>query len=865
MPQGYDEAGNLWEVDAQGNPVRLLQAAQSQQQPPADPSFQYEGPKAAADLNKTQADANRSAATLPYDVRKAAAEATKAEAEAARGPEPSATALDLQAKQQGQMRRANTVRALMSEVRSLYEQDIKGGNAKRLFGLTEYIDALPANERFRTAGRNILPLIRNMIAQSAKEGDSNTELQIFESYIPTNDDTDATIEQKFRSMEILLGGMVDGKTPSEMLGSGEYERALRGEGDYANVLNPQAGGGPSGGAGGSVWEQNTVQTNSPGMQAADMLTGQTAVDVPPEYKAEVNAWFAQNLGKFDPDAYAQFRVGLDRKYGYPDTNAGIYAEDAKTIQTQLENYKGGPIEVNIRPQYRDMSLGESARNLAVNNPVGAAASGFANMMSVGGVEALAGDDYNALRDARPLATTGGEIAGAIVGTGRLGAASRAAARRLAPRTLGGGARAQIARNLATDVAYGTGYGEIAQDDPVNGAIAAGIGSTLGQVLGRGAGRIISGARADPAAQRLLDRGIPLTVAQRIGPTASRIEDRAMSVPVLGDILRNRRMEGMEGFNRAAFEEAGAPIGYTPRQTGEAGLRELYDSNNGGAINRAYNDATAGVNVQLDDQLAQDLRAAMEKGGQLPDDLQARFMLAINNRVRPSLQGEQLSGDNFQQTMRALKDYRSETPRPGFEGDYRAALGDVMDALEGQMRRGGGESVTRGLEQANQAYRSYKTLRDAIEGNIGGTQAGGVGLVTPNQLQRAGVRSTRRFGGERPFRELADAGQEVLPSTVPNSGTADRIAQMALPGALLGSTAAGAGMGDDPVSGGVQGAGTALTLGALLALAASRRGQQVLAPVVTNRPDGMRRIGDFVRRNSGVAGAAALPITLQIGQ
>ncbi len=30
MPQARDEAGNIWETDAQGNPVRLLQAASAQ-------------------------------------------------------------------------------------------------------------------------------------------------------------------------------------------------------------------------------------------------------------------------------------------------------------------------------------------------------------------------------------------------------------------------------------------------------------------------------------------------------------------------------------------------------------------------------------------------------------------------------------------------------------------------------------------------------------------------------------------------------------------------------------------------------------------------------------------------------------------
>ena len=48
---------------------------------------------------------------------------------------------------------------LMLPGRPIFWQDIKGQPASRLFGATEYIDSLPANERFRAAGSNILPLI----------------------------------------------------------------------------------------------------------------------------------------------------------------------------------------------------------------------------------------------------------------------------------------------------------------------------------------------------------------------------------------------------------------------------------------------------------------------------------------------------------------------------------------------------------------------------------------------------------------------------------------------------------------------------------------------------------------------------------
>lgn len=131
--------------------------------------------------------------------------------------EKTATEIEAANKKAGEQKRANTVRALLGPVKDLYESNIKGQPATRAFGATEYADVLPSNEEFSVAARGILPLIRPLVAQSAKEGDSDKEMTIFEAYIPHNDDSDRAIERKFTMLETLIGGMVDGKSPSEIL------------------------------------------------------------------------------------------------------------------------------------------------------------------------------------------------------------------------------------------------------------------------------------------------------------------------------------------------------------------------------------------------------------------------------------------------------------------------------------------------------------------------------------------------------------------------------------------------------------------------------------------------------------------------
>jgi len=142
-------------------------------------------------------------------------EVIAAQAAARKGGEgASATELDLKAKEEGAQKRASTIRAIMGRVEDLYQSDIAGQPAERLGGLTEYISSLPKNDRFNAASNAMLPLIRPLVAQSAKEGDSDKEMQVFMAYIPQASDSDIAIEEKLNMLKTLIGGMVDGKPPS---------------------------------------------------------------------------------------------------------------------------------------------------------------------------------------------------------------------------------------------------------------------------------------------------------------------------------------------------------------------------------------------------------------------------------------------------------------------------------------------------------------------------------------------------------------------------------------------------------------------------------------------------------------------------
>ena len=380
------------------------------------------------------------------------------------------------------------------------------------------------------------------------------------------------------------------------------------------------------------------------------------------------------------------------------------------------------------------------------------------------------------------------------------------------------------------------------------------GSIGGQALGKGLGTALGGIKQSPAAEYLASRNIPLTVGQRTGGWAKGVEDRLAGMPFVGDVVNARRLEGMQGFNRAAMADAGAPIGYTPQNVGKEGVSELQ-----GAISGAYDNATAGANVPLDGQFLDDLSRVTQQAEGLPPDLRQRFGLALQNRLQPIADSGAMTGDAYQQAMRGLKSYRAENVKPGFEQDYRDALGGTMDALTGQMQRGGGAQVVQGLDNANAAYRNMKVLDDAATRASGGAGTGENYLFSASQLQRAGQKAQNKYPGAKPFEQLADMGQQVLPSKVPDSGTAGRMALLLGGGLTTAGAGAGASVGgaDGAQSGGLTGAG----LAALLLAGGTKGGQKALSTALFGRPQASKKAAQLIEQNRGLFGRAALPFAI----
>lgn len=340
--------------------------------------------------------------------------------------------------------------------------------------------------------------------------------------------------------------------------------------------------------------------------------------------------------------------------------------------------------------------------------------------------------------------------------------------------------AQGAARLGRAAAIGGGYGALygagntdggLTDRLSAGAIQGAIGAGGGAVLQRGAdavGALARNARANPSpARQLSAAGVDLTPGQMLGGAARRLEDGATSIPILGDAIRDARVRGLESFNQAAINQAIRPVSGVATR-GRQGIQEA-DT----AISKAYDAALQGVQVPRDGAFDAQI-TQIARSNPLPGELQPQFNALLNNTLQRVGQG--MDGRAWKQldselaaSVRAAQNGSQTNPAQRLMADK---LGQMRDAVRGMLDRSD-PSAAAAVSQADQAAAGMYRIRDAAQSL--GTSARD-GIFTPGDLNRA-VRNGDTSAGNRQFARgeammqgLSDAAAQVLPSTVPDSGT-----------------------------------------------------------------------------------------------
>lgn len=225
-----------------------------------------------------------------------------------------------------------------------------------------------------------------------------------------------------------------------------------------------------------VEEQFTVATG-----------GQQAQKLPQEYQDAHYAYLQQNWGRLDPQAYAEFRSGLDQRYGQTPNPEAYAAFVPGANQVAAEG--GSPADLGAVPS-PNVDMGFFERQFAKGyTPEGAFLANAGNALAAGLPARLSGNQNRLedIRDINPGASFAGEFAGGLGGAVAFGAGGQALGRGVAAGTRFAPA---LTNPTAANVAYGATYGATQDDNPYRGAALGGTAAFGGEILGKAAGRVL---------------------------------------------------------------------------------------------------------------------------------------------------------------------------------------------------------------------------------------------------------------------------------------------------------------------------------------------------------------------------------------
>lgn len=386
-----------------------------------------------------------------------------------------------------------------------------------------------------------------------------------------------------------------------------------------------------------------------------------------------------------------------------------------------------------------------------------------------------------------------------------------------------------------------GEGDFAAEKAKQIGIGAAAGGAIPAAAGAVARAINPNAVSNGNLQLLKSEGINPTVGQTLGGWANRLEEKAQSLPLVGDAIMAARQRALSEFNQAAINRASGKVGGNIEQTGHAGVKAAGD-----AISQYYDQALNKVgNVTFDSQFGNSLAQLRAMAGNLTPDLARKFDKTLNDLVftRMSPKGS-LLGQTYKTVDSDLGNVAARYSRSSVasEQEFGDAVKQLQALLNEQMRRSN-PHVADMLNQADAAWASLVRIEGAAK-----AAKNADGVFTPGQLNQAiqgadsSVRKRAVSRGTALMQDLGNAGQVVLGNKYPDSGTAGRL--------MLGGAGLAAGFANPAIP---------LTLAGSSVLY-TPQAQKVLSAMVSNRPQFAGLLSDSVRK----AAPAFLPGSGQLG-
>jgi hypothetical protein len=372
------------------------------------------------------------------------------------------------------------------------------------------------------------------------------------------------------------------------------------------------------------------------------------------------------------------------------------------------------------------------------------------------VEGVTGEFYKPQTTAGQYAHSVGEaLPGSVLAPGGLGARLLSG--------VGAGAGSE-ALGQATE---GTGWEPYAR---IAGALAGGMAP---YAAGRAVTPIPTNQQRDRLVQVLRDEGVTsLTAGQRTGNKRLQyLEDATGNAPLAGGGADRIREEGQRQFTEAAMRRAGAGPDATPEVL----------ANNQQRLGNQFEQLSARNNLVPDNQMINDITAAVNRYRRVPDSQQARMLQGYLDDIVPHINAGFMPGVEYQ-PMRSMLSADSKVVRQS-DPYLSRALAGIRDALDNAMGRSISPADREAWNAARREYGAQKVIEKAAS-RAG--EATAEGQIVPANLRNAVAADNRGAyaRGQGPFSELSRAGSAVM-APLPNSGTAQRANAFSLLNNLTG--------------------------------------------------------------------------------
>jgi hypothetical protein len=325
-------------------------------------------------------------------------------------------------------------------------------------------------------------------------------------------------------------------------------------------------------------------------------------------------------------------------------------------------------------------------------------------------------------------------------------------------------------------------------------------------LGAGAGALAPARksmkpkpRINPDVVELRAKGVDLTPGQASGGLLKGIEDAATSLPIVGGAIQDARLANLGTFNHAVANEALKPVGKRVPKTVAPGHETVAYVER--ALGGEYDKLIPTGGVKVDKELGQGVAALNDITATMDAKSKRKLENILKVRFLDHFKDGALDGRGYQVAQEKL---RLEMERYAKSSDPDSqAIGEALKLVKTELQEAAARqnpSFATRKARIDRGYAEFKRLQGATtatgaaaDGVFSAGQYGGAIKKADKSLDKG------RFArGDAMGQDLAASAGRVLPSAVPDSGTATR-------GAIGALVSAPAAIGTGFATGGVPGA------------------------------------------------------------